>query len=411
VLVVDPDAGQDGAEGSVVSPLKRLDQALAKKPTVIFLVGNTSVKVEKPWDAATSLVGGFVRNPEGLLDYKPSIKPLLQGFSQDQDAFGLLIEAKGASISFENVRIQAPATQGHSYGILAVDAKLRLVNTQVLASDAVQGLDGLPGDPGADGVEGQRSNTSSGGRQGIQPLCMDGVGGTGGVGQARGGTNREASSGKASPLGARGGQPGQPGQNGTAGQIGERGQDATVGFVQGTRFSFGMAATPGQSGASGVGGGGGGGGLLSNGATGEAQGGGGGGAGGCGGQGGGAGLSGGSSFAVLLIKSTLVASQSEFVSAQAGLGGQGAVGGQGGQGALGGGSDAQSGRGCQGGDGGQGGQGGDGHGGLSVALYCEQSSAQLKDVEMKFAPSDSVEANRVRSSLGAQALNCTQGED
>lgn len=411
VLVVDPEAGQDGADGSVSAPLKGLDQALSRKPTVIFLVGNTKVKIEKPWSEATSLIGGFVRNPEGELDYKPSVKPLIEGFSQDLDAFGLFIEAKGAAISFENVRIQAPASQRHSYGILAVDAKLRLDNVQVLASDAAPGLDGLQGDPGADGVEGQRSSTSSGGRPGIQSMCMDSVGGAGGIGQARGATTRDAASGKASMLGARGGAPGVSGQNGTDGQNGEPGQDATQGFVQGTRFVYGVAATAGQNGASGVGGGGGGGGLLANGATGEAQGGGGGGAGGCGGQGGAPGLSGGSSFGVLLIKSTLVAQDSEFVSAQAGLGGQGAAGGQGGKGAMGGPSDGQSGRGGQGGQGGAGGAGGDGHGGLSVALYCEQSSAQLKNVQTKFQPSVSVEANRVRSSLGVEVLNCAQGEN
>lgn len=410
VLIVDPMVKTSG-DGSLSSPIQAVSQALAQEPEAIVILGAPELKFLEPMRVPTSLYGGFVRAQDGQVSPSPMTKPLIQGFVDEQgDAFGLWLDGKGAQVRLSRIRLEAPEAQRHSYGLLAQNIKLTLVDVDILASAGAPGAPGASGAPGAPGVMGSSASSSSGALGGRQMSCPDASGGDGGQGQVRTSQNmRAATSGFASILMTRGGAVGQVGQKGVSGVLGLPGANASMGYLQNQRWVWGDPAQTGTNGGDGAGGGGGGGGTLSSGVMGEAQGGSGGGSGGCGGQGGKPGNSGGSSFGIMLVSSTLRLEQSRVVAKTAGLGGLGGGGGQGGQGAPGGRSQSQGGNGGAGGNGGGGGPGGLGSGGLSVALYCHQSKATWgEDVELSHAPSVQIENNSVRSTLGVDALNCEE---
>lgn len=292
---------------------------------------------------------------------------------------------------------------------------LILRDLRVEAGAGGRGADGEPGRDGDDGLQGERGENgdkSSGdanpGGPGAAAICdsvtieetRGGRGGQGGGDDAMGcGTFR----GDAAPGGAPaalascaggsagdacgcfdGGAAGGEGNVCATGSAGD-GAAATASPLHGAIVDGVWVARPGDDGAAGahgVGGSGGGGGGSGCDAAGwgpTGGGGGGGGSGGCGGQGGGGGHGGGSSFALVVVDSTIAVPGSSFTSRLGGPGGAGApggAGGMGGPGGEGGSGGFAGGPGGAGQTGGAGGAGAGGPGGSSIAALICRSVAE-----------------------------------
>ena len=315
------------------------------------------------------------------------------------------LEAIGIKNPTKVVNLRISATRGqypseNSIAGLIKDSSDALVfeNCIFKASDGASGLkgpDGASGEPGGDGGEGQKGcedgpglcghcSRPVGGAGGYSACGMYGGGG-GAPGHDRNGGDPGGDGCCTTPGGAGGAyeKPGQRGQNGANGEPGADGAGGRGNLVISDLGVFVGDGEVGDRGRHGNGGGGGGGGGGSPGIACPDYGGagGGGGGGGCGGYPGAGGTHGGSSIAVLLIRSQSQFHTCAFATGKGGdggdggRGGTGGVGGDGGPGGAGHQRSGAGGSGGKGGNGGRGGHGGGGAGGASIGIACDSESS------------------------------------
>lgn len=317
------------------------------------------------------------------------------------DMVPLRLSSKASGTLLRRINVTAANASkagGSSIAIIAEGAEARLINCNVTAGGAANGVPGEAAAAGEDGYPGNPGNAAlactadlflvNPGGQGMTKTCSNGTtaGGAGGESSVAGSNTFDASDGGVgsssiapSGAGGGGGKYCSGGLPGTAGADGPPGASAiddlgtlsiTEGYVGGSGASGGRGL-PG-------GGGGGGGGVHGDMCGADAQvgpSGGAGGTGGCGGGGGRGGGPGGSSFAIVAINAPLTLVQTSLTAGSGGKGGDGAPGAPGGLGGYGGkggaGLDGAIPPACDGGDGGNGGTGGvggGGHGGHSAGL-------------------------------------------
>lgn len=288
----------------------------------------------------------------------------------------------------------ATIPSGSSIAIFVRDEmSLTIRRCEVVAGDAVDGLDGAPGGampapsgkPGNKGADACSAAVSKGGAK-QENMCLSGTSAGGAGGDASDVIAADGFGGEPQGIGP-GGMPGLGEKNAptcTNGATGSDGADAAFGigadaFGHLTLTGYiGNTGEDGPPGKVGQGGGGGGGTLGKAGVCGAATpggaAGGSGAAGGCGGKGGSGGKPGGSSIAVA-VRSDIEAVSFDMLILRAGKGGFGGKGGapqeggDGGDPGLGGSGSGSINPGCAGGKGGHGGKGGwggGGEGGLSV---------------------------------------------
>lgn len=293
------------------------------------------------------------------------------------------------------------------------EEKLQLVNVQIVAGKAGDGVDGVDGGAagtGEGGFVGSNRNPGDGGGSecgatggaGGAPLaCVAGEGQSGGNGKAginifrqggAGGQGGANQCGDVCSFGANNnGQSGDPGGHGDNGVNGKTSENPLGSFNEGLWIpAASEPATDGQTGTGGGGGGGGGSFVCSPGSS-DGGAGGGGGAGGCNGRAGTHGQAGGSAFALVLVNSAVSLVDVELLLGAAGDGGNGGAGSDGRPGLDGGDGQARSsdfvyasrgsgGDGGKGGDGGHGGGGAGGCGGASVGIALVGTSADPENV-------------------------------
>jgi hypothetical protein len=305
-----------------------------------------------------------------------------------------------------------PLPGSSSYGLLVFESPGLVVErvTAIAAAGAPgaaggTGATGRPGRSGGDGWDGACDEDSfepgttlgAGGDPGPSPAGRNGgLGGHGATTYADRGDAGVKGGGALGGAGGPGGDSGDPGDPGGEGQSGEHGVPGSGGAGGGGGVLssvsgewVGQAGAAGTNGTSGFGGGGGGGGganqcLICD--YGNGNGGGGGGGGGEGGTGGAGGRAGGSSFGIVVSRSSgAIIRDSVAVAGNGAAGGGGGAGGSGGAGGQGGaGADeclSEIGRGGDGGDGGWGSRGGDGGGGAggwSVGLLTDSSGITVE---------------------------------
>jgi hypothetical protein len=418
-------SGDDESDGTREAPVASLTRALAiavetERSYVFVALGTYPENIELV--EGVHVVGGYsdawARGPEKSVLRAAGTVVRGADISAATTVRDLRIEGSGAAIEESSIAMQLARSSG-----------VQLVSMQLVAGRGGDGEDATaasgPADPGDNGDPGDDASATGSdcspltvipfaplpGAGGDHTGCGCGAGGSGGFAGGFGLT---------SPSPPSGGSPGAHGNptydaerdisicpdfRGIAGGppgtaitiLGERGRDGVespsgdpgagggvIGSMNADGVYLAADGRPGTDGAPGAGGSGGGGGFgcrwrpqcqVSGGA------GGGGGAGGCSGSGGGGGGGGGASFALVLIDSSPLVTQSELVAGDGGRGGDGAAGqtgGTGGRGGFGGfslptpgscgGNSGAGGDGGNGAAGGDGGPGGGGGGGPSVAL-------------------------------------------
>lgn len=403
--------GDDAAAGTRVEPMRTLPAALeraAQQNAVNVLVAEGAWPGPVTLVDGVALMGGF--NDDFTAWDSERYETIIQG-----DVAGLVAVDLRSVTVVRGIHIRIadalPATHprasgASTYGVRAIRAYLMLVEVDIQAGDASDGMEGTlvaSATPGAPGTNGDDASGASGGAGGLGGTCPNepsSVGGRGGFGGSDGSNDRDGHPGLAGSSGA-GGDGGKavnaerPGNDGLDGLDGIDGAHGAGGVALGTFAANGTwiagAGKTGVRGTAGTGGGGGSGGgadfpgffdfFLQGGGGGGA-----GGGGGCGGSGGPGGGGGGSSIGVLAIGSNLILDDVWIRTGAAGDGAVGLVGAAGGLGGPGGvpgngaGDDAREGGvGGTGGNGGSGGHGGGGAGGNSIGVWLVDSTLRIED--------------------------------
>jgi hypothetical protein len=389
-VFVDSTNGHNGATGTKMDPLKKIQDGIAKAAMgldrVFVCAGNYDEHLTMSVAATTDGVGVYGGWDCTQWQYAAGnhvkVAPTTTGYVVEVDNL-----TKGAT--FEDLELDAHdgvADGDSSIAVFANNSMNAVIKrATIVAGAGVHGVDAAPatafGGPAQQGNDG----TTLGGGMTVDFNCANGTGsGTGGAGGQPAPTGADgidgtplgsANHGKASAQSCASGSTGNNGDNGVGGATGGAGASA-LGMVDGTGwFAFG-----GASGMNGVAAQGGGGGASLD----PTGGGGGGGAGGCGGVGGGAGGGGGGSIALLSYQSQLALASVVVQTGAAGHGGDAASG----QVAQVGGShgsatttlDAGTNNACPGGPGGSGGSGaggGGGAGGVSVGVLWKSGTVSI----------------------------------
>ena len=365
--------GRDAALGTKLDPLKTIAEGIAKATGATMRVFacagsyDEHVVVGATHDGI-GVYGGFdCANWTYASGNSVMIAPSTAGYALEVDSLKV-----GAT--FEDVEFDSQSAKVAGTSSVAVFANQSVVTFRRVVAIAGDGAAGTQGDAGSNYTVMQppNGNNGDGGAGGARKLCncLNGDQSAGGAG---GGAGPPPTAGLSGSPDLGGGKPGLGGDLGCAsGGIGHAGANAsdpvatTSVAVAGALTDHGWSPAPGNVGAiapvaQGGGGGGGNASFQLNDAGASVTGGGGsGGCGGCGGGGGTPGAGGGSSFAVLSYKSTLVLVDSRLTARD---GKDGGKGGKGQAGQLGGYAGISSQPGCQGGNGGTGGSGGGGGGG------------------------------------------------
>jgi hypothetical protein len=393
--------GSDKADGTQLTPVKTITQALAlaSESGKVVIACNGKFDEHLSLKAGVRLYGGFAcpgeKSPWTYQTGKRAqVAPMTPGLALEvrNVADAVIIE------DMEFASIDA-ATPGESSIAAIIESSPNVVLTRAkfVAGKGAAGADGVSGAKGADG------SATGPSQQGVGASCGDAApalngggswpgdstcgsrGGPGGVAQ------KEIDGSPGSPGNPRmnvivtdqellknGGAEGVEGADGRAGSSGNTGNigkalvdDSSfspLGFAPSHSAGDGTDGFPGQ--------GGGGGGASNAVATCIGASGGAGGMGGCGGKGGTGGAGGGASVALISWSSNITLDTCELVASNGGVGGKGGDGGLGGlgkDGAVGGAADTtnsigKGGKGGPGGNGGSGGPGAGGNGGPSVVL-------------------------------------------
>lgn len=397
--------GNDANDGTKASPVRSLTRAFDLISTArnsIFATPGTYVMPQnRGWPYGVNLYGGYATDwSRNASNARPNISVV---------PAGMLLQQLNTPIVFDRVvfTAQPPSGSGATSQVLRLvdtGSHVTLKNVELVAAAGNAGADGPAGSAGAPGQRGGDGPSAVPGNAdwttGV-PLRAPGAEGQGGEGGVGGWASPGASggmggygSGASGGAGAAGGCASLPsGANGltapnmVAGAAGAPGTASYV-LLTGGVWVAGAGAT-GANGTSGStaggGGGGGGGGKLSCSPFGPFEAGGFGGGGGSGGKGGGRGIGGspgGSSIALVLVRSNPTLSSVRIVRGNGGDGGLGGAGGAGGPGGAGGAAgrgvsnggrnSGWGGAGGAGGRGGNGGPGGNGAGGSTIGILCEQ---------------------------------------
>jgi hypothetical protein len=430
-IFVAPSGSDSGECGlTAAAPCQTINTGLARaqaagRKSVHVQAGTyTQVVVLAP---GISVIGGFDTNWATGARTDDAHRVVLEGGKDTESGEHIAVVAHELDVEalLENLVIQAPDAEGtsngngrSSYGVHAVNAKLRIVNVDIQGGSGSAGalgaagldastlatsdaMNGKLGEPGALSSSQCNAALTGGGEPGTN-TCADspsntnmqgGKGGAGGPGDVSctypPGANYEAGPGLGGvAAGAASGQVGAPGgggevcADGTEGKNGSTvngagGKASSGGAVLGS-FWYGLPGSKGEVGSNGSGGGGGGGGGGCDGKNAfttdaKASGGSGGGAGGCAARSGGSGGGGGGgSFGIFAENSVVATSGLVVVRGSGGNGGNGGDGGQGQPGGIGMAGNPQAsiaGHGGKGGDGAHGGHSGGGAGGSGGHSY------------------------------------------
>ncbi len=371
-VFVSAATGHDTASGTKADPFRTITEGIAKAstgPSRVFACAGTYDEhvVVGVTDDGISVYGGF--DCSGWR-YAPSngvkVAPSTSGYALEAD---LLKQG----VTFEDIEFDSQSAKAAGASSVAVFANQSVVTFRRIVVTSGDGAPGAQGDAGTNyaAVQAPSGNNGDGGAGGPSRVCtcMNGDPSAGGAGGVAGPPSSAGLPGTPA-LGQ-----GQQGGGGTGscafgtGGDGSPSRDADAGSgaaTWGTLTDHGWSAANGTNGniASVAQGGGGGGGnvsfVLNDAGLSVSGGGGSGGCGGCGGGAGTPGAGGGSSFALLSYRSTLVLVDSRLTAHDGKSGGSG---GKGQPGQMGGYAGTQSQPGCPGGNGGGGGSGGGGGGG------------------------------------------------
>jgi hypothetical protein len=393
--------GSDKADGTQLTPVKTITQALAlaSESGKVVIACNGKFDEHLSLKAGVRLYGGFACPGEK----SPWTYQTGKRAQVTPTTTGLALEVRSVTdaVTIEDMEFASidAATPGESSiaAIIESSPSVALARVKIVAGKGAAGADGVAGAKGADG------DLSVGAQKGLDAACGigaldDQAGGKwptetacGSRGGAGGPAQKGSDGGPGFPGNPRtnlastqpsdlenGGPKGLEGGDGNPGASGNPGGTGKAVADNSSFSAVGLMPSPvGGSGTDGFPGQGGGGGGASN-ATGMCIGasGGAGGMGGCGGKGGTGGAGGGASVALISWSSNITLDTCELVASNGGVGGKGGDGGLGGlgkDGAVGGAADTtnsigKGGKGGPGGNGGSGGPGAGGNGGPSVVL-------------------------------------------
>ena len=396
-VFVSGTTGHDTAAGTKADPLRTIAEGIAKASAgskrVFACAGAYDEHVVMGLsDDGTSVYGGF--DCAGWR-YAPTnsvkVAPSTTGYALEVDLLKL-----GAT--FEDVEFDSQSAKVAGASSVAVFANQSSVTFRRIVVTSGDGASGAQGDAGTNYtlVQAPSGNNGDGGAGGANQVCTC-LNGDPSVGGAGGAAGPPSSAGLPGSPALGGGKQGGGGTGSCAfgtGGDGSPARDADAGSgaaTWGALSAGGWSAANGTNGniASVAQGGGGGGGnvsfLINDAGLSASGGGGSGGCGGCGGGGGTPGAGGGSSFALLSYRSTVVLVDSRLAAHDGKNGGNG---GKGQPGQMGGYAGTQSQPGCPGGNGGAGGSGGGGGGGgggLSAAEgYVGSPATEMGTVSKTF---------------------------
>ena len=384
-VFVDGTNGMDGAPGTRMQPLKKIQDGINKaamgmSKRVFVCAGNYDerLKITGTMDGVGVYGGWDCSGWKYAMGNHVKVTPSTTGYVLEMDGL-----TTGATVQDMELDAHDGGNPGDSsIAVFANMSKAALARMKIVAGNAVHGVDATPAMAFGGAAQTGNDGTSTVGGGILSFNCTNGTGtGTGGAGGQPGGGGSDGKEGtpgasnKGTISDCNGGQGGHPGANGAGGTTGGAGA-ATLGMLDGT----GWLPFGGASGMNGIAAQGGGGGASVD----TSGGGGGGGAGGCGGVGGGSGGGGGGSIALLSYQSQLTLASIVVQTEAAGHGGD-AAGGQVGQ--IGGTrgtatttGDSGSNAACNGGAGGSGGSGaggGGGAGGVSVGVLWKSGSVSI----------------------------------